>query len=260
MKFYRTSLKTQQTTLLIDADLYLYRACAAAEQEIQWSDDVWSLWADLKVAKDIFRNNILDFCAKFETDQVLLTISDKENFRKDIYPEYKSNRKKTRKPVGYKALVQWARDTYDNITVPKLEADDVLGIIGSTPGSNTIIISDDKDMMSIPCRLYRPQSEERMTIDQDEADKNWLMQALTGDPTDGYPGLKGCGKVTAAKILGSRPSWDLVAQAYAKKDIPQADAVVQAQLARILRHTDWDTKTESIKLWEPSNASPRPAT
>ena len=180
MKFYRTSLKTQQTTLLIDADLYLYRACAAAEQETDWGDDVWSLWADLKVAKDIFRNNILDFCAKFETDQVLLTISDKENFRKDIYPEYKSNRKKTRKPVGYKALVQWARDNYDNITVPKLEADDVLGIIGSTPGSNTIIISDDKDMMSIPCRLYRPQSEERMTIDQDEADKNWLMQALTG--------------------------------------------------------------------------------
>ena len=238
MKFYGTSLKTAETTLLIDADLYLYRACAASEQEQDWGDDVWSLWADLKIAKDIFRNNILDFCAKFETDQVLLTISDKENFRKDIYPEYKSNRKKTRKPVGYKALVQWARDNYDNITVPK--------------------ISDDKDMMSIPCRLYRPQSEERMTIDQDEADKNWLMQALTGDPTDGYAGLKGVGKVTAAKILGSRPSWDLVAQAYAKKDIPVADAIVQAQLARILRHTDWDTKTESIKLWEPSNASPRP--
>ena len=51
MKFYGTSLKTAETTLLIDADLYLYRACAAAEQEQDWGDDVWSLWADLKSCK-----------------------------------------------------------------------------------------------------------------------------------------------------------------------------------------------------------------
>ena len=45
---FKKSLQNQPT-LLVDADLYLYRACAAAEQEVNWGDDVWSLSTDLKV-------------------------------------------------------------------------------------------------------------------------------------------------------------------------------------------------------------------
>jgi DNA polymerase-1 len=101
-----------QPTLLIDADLYLYRACAAAEQEVNWGDDVWSLSTDLKVAKATVQNLIQRWCEKFETVDFVMCISDRENFRKEIYPSYKGNRKGVRKPVGYKALVQWARDVY----------------------------------------------------------------------------------------------------------------------------------------------------
>ena len=49
MKILTENVKKPFT--LIDADLYLYRAAAAAEEETDWGDDVWSLSTDLKEAK-----------------------------------------------------------------------------------------------------------------------------------------------------------------------------------------------------------------
>ena len=40
-----------------------------------------------------------------------------------------------------------------------LEADDVLGICGSAPNHNVIMVSDDKDLKSVPAKLYRPMSQ-----------------------------------------------------------------------------------------------------
>ena len=57
--------------------------------------------------------------------------------------QYKSNRKKTRKPVGFKAFVMWAKTTYKHYEA-SLEADDCMGIMQTSPGANTIIVSDDK--------------------------------------------------------------------------------------------------------------------
>ena len=41
MNYFKTFLQepTENTTLLIDGDLYLYRACAAAEEEIRWTHE-----------------------------------------------------------------------------------------------------------------------------------------------------------------------------------------------------------------------------
>ena len=240
-------------TLLIDADLYLYRACAAAEEEIDWGNDVWSLSADLKAAKQIFRDRIQSFCEMFQTAHFVLCISDSENFRKELSDTYKGGRKKVRKPVGYKALVEWAKENYTWHSEPLLEADDVMGILATAPDANAIIISDDKDMKSLPVRLYRPMSEERLTITEDEANKWWWIQTLTGDATDGYSGCKSVGPKTAEKILGARPTWETVVAAFIKNGMTAEDALLQARLARILRYEDWDMETSTIKLWEPSD-------
>ena len=39
-------LSKNKPTLLIDADLYLYRACIASEEEVCWSEeeDIWTLY------------------------------------------------------------------------------------------------------------------------------------------------------------------------------------------------------------------------
>ena len=240
-----------QKILLIDADLYLYRACAAAEEEVDWGDDLWSLQTDLKEAKAIFQRTLQEVCEVLDTANFILCFSDRDNFRKEVLPSYKGGRKKVRKPTGYKAAVKWAQDTYLWHSEPFLEADDIMGILATAPDSKGVIVSDDKDMLTLPAKLYRPQSGEHHDISVEDADRAFLTQSLTGDPTDGYTGVPRVGAVTAAKILGVRPAWSAVVAAYIKAGLTEADAIQQARCARILRFEDWDQNTSTIKLWEP---------
>ena len=145
-------------------------------------------------------------------------------------------------------MIDWCRDNYRTVTMPTLEADDVMGIKSN---STTMIISDDKDMKTIPTKIYRPMSNEFLDISQQEADKNFLTQALTGDSTDGYKGLSGVGIKKAEAILGSRPHWGAVEDAYLKAGYTKEEALTQARLARILRSSDWDYDKEEVKLWTP---------
>ena len=69
------------TKLLIDADLYLFRACAAAEEETDWGDDIWSLWTDLGDAKEVFNNTINEITTTLNSTDLVLCLSDKNNFR-----------------------------------------------------------------------------------------------------------------------------------------------------------------------------------
>ena len=86
MSYFAQYLKkpTAGTTLLIDGDLYLYRACAAAEEEINWGEDIWSLSTDLKVAKKIFQATLDACCEHLETGHFIVCLSDRDNFRKDV--------------------------------------------------------------------------------------------------------------------------------------------------------------------------------
>ena len=233
---------------LVDGDLYLYRTLAATEDETDWGDDVWSLSSDLKVAKENFNNTIKQYVEECGADWFTLCFSDKENFRKKLHPEYKSARRKIRKPIGYAYMMEWCRDNYRTCTLPSLEADDVMGIKSA---EMTIIISDDKDMKTIPTRVYRPSTGETLNISRQEADKNFLTQALTGDSTDGYKGLSGVGIKKAEAILGMRPHWGAVEDAYVKAGYTKQEALTQARLARILRAEDWDDKKQKVKLWKP---------
>jgi DNA polymerase-1 len=44
-----------------------------------------------------------------------------------------------------------------------------------------------------------------------------------------------------------------VKQAFLKAGLSVEDALLQARLARILRHTDWDVRQQQVRLWEPVN-------
>ena len=240
---------------LIDADIFAYRATSAAETEINWYGDIWSLFMDMKDAKSAFQFSIDKIINRLGKGELLFCLSCHEgNFRRDIDPGYKSNRKGTRKPVGYVAFCDWLKEEYRTISKPNLEADDVMGILGSKPenAGKVTIVSDDKDMRTINSRLYRPMADELLDISEQEADRFFLTQALTGDQVDGIPGLKGVGPKTAEKILGNRPSWGAVEQAYIKAGLTRDDALKQARLVRILRWNDYDHKEGRPKLWLPN--------
>ena len=144
-----------------------------------------------------------------------------------------------------------------------LEADDLLGI-WQTRGDydKSIIVSEDKDLKTIPGWLYRQGKLEE--ISEQHANYNWMMQTLTGDATDGYSGLPGTGPKKAEKIphealdgLGSMQlapaltyMWDHVVAAYEKAGLAVEDALLQARLARILRASDWDGQKQEVILWQ----------
>lgn len=253
MGYFKTFLQKPEdrTVLLIDGDLYAYRACVAAEEEINWGDDIWSLASDLSQAKDIFQEFIDSTTDHLETGSFVVCLSDKDNFRKTIDPSYKGGRKKIRKPVGYAEFIKWIQETYRWYREPLLEADDLLGILGTAPGHNTIMVSDDKDLKSIPGKLYRPMSGELMTTSKADADTWFYTQTLTGDVTDGYSGCPTVGAKTAEKLLAKSPTWNAVVNAYAKQKLSADYAITQARLARILRYEDWNVDQGTIKLWEP---------
>ena len=176
---------------------------------MDWGDDVWSLFTDLNDAKKSFQYQVEQIYEATKSKEATFCMTDhKGNFRKDVDPNYKSNRKGSRKPVGYVALCDWVRDTYKTITKPMLEADDCMGILATKPENigKCIIVSDDKDMRTVPSRIYRPMSGEFIDVTEQDADRFFLTQCLMGDPTDGITGLKGVGAKTAAENIRVTPS------------------------------------------------------
>jgi DNA polymerase-1 len=142
---------------------------------------------------------------------------------------------------------------------PGLEADDVMGVLATHPKtvreSQPIIISQDKDMQTIPTQVWR--QGELMTISEEQADRYHMFQTLVGDTSDGYKGCPGVGKVKAEKFLdgcnGTAGMWEGVKYLYEKASLTEQDALTQARLARILRWSDWNNEKKEPILWTPTS-------
>lgn len=247
--------------MLIDGDMFAFRACASCETEIDWGNDIWTLHVDLNEAKEKFSDMVeyaLSSCMelmKYTGDFMpIFCFSDKENFRKAIMPTYKANRAGKRKPVGYKALVEWVTKEYTTKTMNTLEADDVMGIIATKPKSKDtyVIVSGDKDLKSVGGHYYDFIHDTYEFVSPEQADFNFLKQTLMGDRTDGYDGCPSIGKVTAEKILNEDCSWDAVVKTYEKKGLSEEVALENARVARILRYSDYDAKKKKVILWKPT--------
>lgn len=242
-------------TLLIDADLLLYSACSACEYDVKWDDTLHTLHLEEGDVKDFITMRV-DYWRDLAGDQdVVMCLSDYPSFRYTLLPHYKANRIGKRKPLGMQDIRWWLQQEYPCRLIAGLEADDVMGILATNDShSNPVIVSIDKDMRTVPCSLLAKDMVE--TVTQAEADRAWMRQTLTGDSTDNYPGLKGVGPVKAEKILGDAITlidlWTRVVQAYQKGGLTWQDALLNARMARILRHGDYDFDQSVVRLWEPA--------
>ena len=243
-----------ERTLLIDGDILLYAEAAAVEEVYDWGDDIWTLHGDAKVAKERVDTWLKDIQEKLEATHLVITLTDHINWRKEVLPTYKHNRKSKRKPVVFPVLRDYVSETYKTMLWETLEADDVMGILATDPKDKTdkIIVSGDKDLKTIPGKLYNPDHPEDgiMEISLEQANYTHLTQALTGDATDGYSGCPGVGPKTAPKIL-IEGVWSEVVGAYEKVGLTEEDALIQARVSRILRHEEFNRKTTEVKLWTP---------
>ena len=227
-----------KTTLLIDADVLAFEAAVVAEESIQWKDELWTVHADMALAKARVVNRIVEFKEKLKTENVVLCLSDRANFRRKLNPDYKANRSKSRLPIILRQVKQWIIDELGGVLWANLEADDVISILATDKAMDeeTIVVSIDKDFKSVPGIFFDYNKGEYHQPSEEEADNYHLIQAIAGDHTDGYSGVPGVGVVKAERILEKDGyTWETVVKAYEEKGLTEQDALMNAWMARLLR-------------------------
>jgi len=246
-----------KTTLLIDADVLAFEAAVVSEESIQWKDELWTVHADMALAKARVVNKIVEFQEKLKTENVVLCLSDRANFRRKLNPDYKANRAKSRLPIILKQVKQWIIDELGGVLWANLEADDVISILATDKAMDeeTIVVSIDKDFKSVPGIFFDYNKGEYHHPTEEEADNYHLIQTIAGDHTDGYSGVPGVGVVKAQRILEKDGyTWDTVVTCYEKAGMTEQDALMNAWMARLLRVDNYCFRTNTIKrLWTPKN-------
>jgi DNA polymerase-1 len=244
--------------IYIDGDMLLYRAAFAAEKEIRWDDDIFTVHSDFSDLKDSYimvTDCICEILDAYEDngDEITMVFSDRYTFRHELNLLYKAHRRDKRSPLGINDLREWACDEWKSLRVDRLEADDVLGIIGSRDPDGSVIVSGDKDFATVPCTWYNFLKDDLRKITKMEADFQHLVQTLAGDATDGYFGVPRVGLKTAEKILNKDGAeWQTVVNTYEKAGMTEEDALLNARMAFILRDGYYNKETKEITLWTPT--------
>lgn len=131
-------------------------------------------------------------------------ITGDNNFRYNVDPNYKANRKGKPDPI-YRAdsnaylVTEYGADVTDGI-----EADDAIGIAASAIDvDERVICSIDKDLKQIEGHHYNWRRNEHATVTSLGGTQLLYRQLLTGDNADNIPGVGGIGPVKSARIIDS---------------------------------------------------------
>ena len=180
--------------ILIDGDILVYRAAALSEGAETPS-----------LSFDVVAGMMQRFQADLQTTEYVVMFSSPINFRRFLYPDYKSDRKAS-KPKFYDEVKSYTAKTYDCETWAAVEADDAIvstAIAYLAGGQYTpVIVSLDKDLKQVPNTLYYNLVTGALeTITAEAAYTNLFIQCLTGDTVDHVGGIKGVGKKKAQKLI-----------------------------------------------------------
>jgi DNA polymerase-1 len=268
-------------TLLVDADIVAFTTAARNETRIQWDADTLTSQVNETEAINDARQYLHGLKEDLHADRLIVCLScpSRVYFRTDFYPEYKAHRTSGYKPMALDAVKKFLResDEFESKWKPSLEADDCLGILATHPDlipGEKVVVTCDKDLKQIAGLHFNPRKPDEgvYEIKPARADDFFYTQALTGDPTDGFPGCPRIGPVKAAKILAAArtdwalkvlPSyfteedyvWRAIVAAYEKAGKDVDYALTMARVARILRHTDYDFDNKKPILWSPTSAT-----
>lgn len=273
-------------TLLIDGDVIAYQVAFTNQTDIDWGDETTSTILTEERACAAIDQEVARLLEHLKADDAILCLTDGANFRMEVLPSYKSNRKEVARPLLLPAMRKHILDNHKSYLRPTLEGDDCMGILATHPTlikGEKVIVSIDKDMKTIPTKVYNPNHDEDGIVDITEEVANWwhLFQTITGDTTDGYKGCPNAGKVKAEELLanpyilvpyeyeytkGSKKGtteirwtkeptddvWTAIVSLYAQQGLTEEDALAQARVARILRSCDFNFTTKEVILWTPS--------
>lgn len=176
----------------------------------------------------------------------------RENFRNDIYPEYKANRDET--PEDLIPQFPLVKEATEALGLPAIElegyeADDLIATYvkeATAKGMTVKIVSSDKDLMQlVDDNVFMLDPMKNKIIDEAGViekfgvtpDKVIDVQALAGDSTDNVPGVPGIGVKTAALLINEYGSLEeLLERAEEIKQNKRRETLIDnAEMARISR-------------------------
>lgn len=177
-------------TALIDGDILVYRVGFASE-DVEEGIAKWRL-------DELVATSMQEVGCQFH--QTFISSNDRSNFRFEIFPDYKANRKDKPKPVHYEMLRKHLLKEYKAEEVSGQEADDALGI-ALLADPDSILFTIDKDLDQIPGWHYNFVEKRKYVISPISGWRSFYWQCLVGDPTDNITGCPGIGKVKATRGL-----------------------------------------------------------
>ncbi len=174
-----------------------------------------------------FLQSITTLKNELQTERVAFCFEHPHLFRREIFPDYKKRRTdpKQKTPEEQKAKEDFAIQIselrcrylpamgYKNIFQYRgMESDDIMAAIAGTmiEDEKAIIVTADQDMLqclSPNVAIYSPQKKtlltERWFFNRyGFAPKRWAMvKAIAGCKSDGVPGIKGVGEISALKFV-----------------------------------------------------------
>jgi len=143
----------------------------------------------------IFRtiNFIKLISKKYKADGVLIACDSPNVWRRDIYPDYKANRKESRDPYyeDVKDAMIQVKDFFNEqtsipaLSVERCEADDIIAVATQESDMRTVIISSDKDfkqLLNENVILYSPSQKTERTCD--DVGYDLFEKCIRGDNGD----------------------------------------------------------------------------
>lgn len=196
---------------LIDADVYSY-ACGFATQKtlrgVFEGDETLVEAEPVENALALVKGSLAKlgrFLDAHGYTEHRYFLTGKENFRNEVakVAVYKGNRVQE-KPVHYKAIREYLTRRYGAETIRGREADDEIAALSYELGHDpdkVIIVSQDKDLLTVPGLLYNPRKEKLYKTSPDMARTREYRQILMGDTADNIPGCYKVGKIKAARLI-----------------------------------------------------------
>lgn len=228
-----------------------------------------------------FLSSLLKILETEKPDYIAVAFDTKEKtFRHDKFPEYKANRQLIPDDMIYqldyiKKILQ-AIDI-EIITAPGFEADDIIGTLSKkfkTRNVQSFLVTPDKDFLQLVedgIYVYKPLKksvEDAEIYDPRKVEEEYGLKpeqfidflALTGDPTDNVPGVKGIGEKSALELIKEFGSLDNIYQnidkitkpALKQKLIEGKDmAYLSRELVTIKRNIPIEIDLEKLKIKSP---------
>lgn len=203
---------------LLDGDIIAYRAAASCEPT-----KTKEFLEDRAVALFRAEDTVRRILHETGADQYKVFIGGSENFRHQIYPEYKANRKDVKRPDWLQDVREYLVMEHKAVICDGIEADDAMGIeqcaehyrVGTEdddrPGYlydvDTIICSIDKDLLQVPGHHYNFVKQERIFVDQLVGLKHFYQQLIQGDASDNIPGYDGKMRPKIPKFLQAQVNY-----------------------------------------------------